>query len=99
MIKDCVWIDAEGSVILCIGAKQTFIGNIHQMSVAELLQSPTRLKIAEDHIGGKYDNGVCNKCEQWSSTYGKTEDNGDHTAFMSCDTQYYATKKVTDYAW
>lgn len=99
MIKDCVWIDAEGTVILCIGAKQELIGNVHENSLAEILASPKRLEVLAQHASGRYSEGVCNNCEQWYSAYGETHESDDYSLFLSPDTQYYKSKKIMNVNW
>jgi MoaA/NifB/PqqE/SkfB family radical SAM enzyme len=99
MVKDNIWIDAEGTVILCIGSKQTMIGNVHEMSMAEILKSPVRLEVLKQHYTGEYAAGLCSNCEQWYSAYGQTIDSEEHSAFMSPDTQYYRGKGPLETTW
>lgn len=99
MVKDNIWIDAEGTVILCIGSKQTVIGDINRNSIQEILNAPVRLEVLANHAAGKYASGVCRNCAQWYSAYGKTIESEMHSAFMSPDTQYYRRKGKLTVDW
>ncbi|MBK7674978.1 MAG: radical SAM protein [Candidatus Accumulibacter sp.] len=99
MIKDCIWIDAEGTVILCIGAKQEIIGNVHEMSLLDILSSKQRVDILAEHAAGNYANDVCTNCEQWYSAYGETKETDEYSLFLSPDTQYYRSKSVVETEW
>lgn len=99
MIKDCMWISADGTAILCIGSKQTIIGDVNKQSVKELLESPVRAAVIRNHIEGNYSKGICNSCEQWYSSYGKNIETDAYTAFISADTQFYRRKGELQLDW
>jgi len=99
MIMSNVWIDAEGTAILCIGSKLTQIGSVHESSIAELLSSPARMEVLERHAQGRYDEGVCKNCQQWYSAYGTVEEQDDHSLFLSPDTQYYTNRGPIELEW
>src|SRR5262245_34846890 len=99
MIKDNVWVDAEGTVILCIGAKQNIIGDVRKQSITEILNSPRRWEVIEAHARGDVANPVCKTCEQWVSAYGKMEETERFSAFLSADTQYYRRKRDVTLGW
>ena len=99
MVKDNIWVDAEGTVILCIGSKQTLIGNVNETSMAQIVHSQVRLDVLRQHWEGDYDKGLCSNCEQWYSAYGTTTDESEYNAFMSPDTQYYRGKGPIEIGW
>jgi radical SAM protein with 4Fe4S-binding SPASM domain len=99
MVKDNIWVDAEGTVILCIGSKQTFIGNVMQSSMKQIIESPARLDVLRQHYEGDYESGPCSNCEQWYSAYGKTTEAEEFSAYMSPDTQYYRGKGPFEAGW
>lgn len=99
MVKDNIWIDAEGTVILCIGSKQTIIGNVNKQSITEIINAPIRLEVMNNHAAGNYTKGVCGNCAQWYSAYGETKESDSYSAFMSPDTQYYKRKKPVEMGW
>ncbi|MCB1738818.1 MAG: SPASM domain-containing protein [Gammaproteobacteria bacterium] len=99
MIKDNIWVDAEGTVILCIGSKQTYIGNVHEQSMTEILASPTRQKVMLDHARGDIDNPICRNCEQWYSAFGRSDETDAYSVFLSPDTQYYRNKGSIEVNW
>ncbi len=99
MVKDNMWVDAEGTVILCIGSKQTLIGNVNETSMQGIVNSPVRLDVLRQHWEGDYTSGHCSNCEQWYSAYGTTTDESEYNAFMSPDTQYYRGKGPIEIGW
>jgi radical SAM protein with 4Fe4S-binding SPASM domain len=99
MVKDNIWVDAEGSVILCIGSKQTMIGNVTQSNMAGIVNSQVRLDVLRQHYEGDYESNLCSNCEQWYSAYGTTTDAEEYSAFMSPDTQYYRGKGTFEIGW
>jgi len=99
MIKDHMWIDSEGTAILCIGSKQSIIGNVFDSSITELLESPVRMTVLQEHMNGVYDGSKCQSCEQWYSAYGEMKETEDASIFLSPDTQYYRRKNSIDLSW
>ncbi len=99
MVKDNIWIDAEGTAILCIGSKQTIIGDVREQSMMEILASPIRMRVIDEHIRGAFESDVCRNCEQWFSAYGKSIETDRYSAFLSADTQYYRRRLPLDTNW
>lgn len=99
MVKDVVWVNSDGECILCIGSKLTVIGNVNTMSMQEILESPVRMKVIQDHINGNFNNPVCKGCQNWYSAYMENIEEEEYSLRISPDTQYYMRKRPINIDW
>lgn len=94
MVKDSVWIDADGKVNLCMGSKLTILGDYADLSISEIINLSGRQDVGEAHASGNYDTGVCSNCQQWYNQLIEVTDNGpDEETLSSPSFIYYKNKR------